>query len=66
MAPAPASAFKFGIVDKCACATRGRNNGGIAVRVGKEDNWQKTNERHYVTLADSTMEGPLGARVVTK
>ena len=39
----------------------GRNNGGIAVRVGKEDNWQKTNERHYFTLADSMQGGALGA-----
>ena len=49
------------IVDICVCVRLGRNNGGIAVRVGKEDNWGKTNERYYVTLADSMRGGALGA-----
>ena len=40
----------------------GRNNGGIAVRVGKEDNWGKTNERYYVTLADSMQGGGIGCQ----
>ena len=38
----------------CVCVRLSKINGGIAVRAGgKEDNWQKTNWRHYVTLPDS-------------